>query len=377
MLAIDGSNGKILYSWNADAPRHPASLTKLMTLYLLFDALKQGKLTLASQLEFSAHAAGQAPTNLRVKSGQHIRVDDAIRAILVHSANDVAVAIAEKLGGTELRFAQMMTERARTLGMKHTFFHNVSGLPDPLQLTSASDMAILARHIAYDFPQYYHFFATPTFTYQGNHYRTFDQLIGRYQGADGMKTGYTAASGFNLVSSVVRNGRHIIAVIMGGRTGKQRDLEMQGLLDAVFAAAERHPQAIASIHVPWQSASNQLAVAAQPIPLPVPRPAKPNAIAASSSPAESGNWAIQIGAFDDRATARAKLIDYAEKAGAILDDADHIVAPFQGAEGQMLYRARFGPFHQQQARQLCDRLMQHGQTCFAAARTEAASSVQD
>ena len=361
-LVMDGETGQVLYSWKADAERHPASLTKLMTLYLLFDALKHGKLKLDSELTFSAHAAGQAATNLHVAAGARIRVDDAIRALIVHSANDVAVAIAEQLGGTELHFAQMMTAQARQLGMRNTFFHNATGLPDPLQITTATDLAILARHVAYDYPEYFHFFSTTQFVYRGVHYRTFDRLLGHYRGADGMKTGYIGASGFNLVSSVVRDGVHIIAVVMGGRSEQGRDQEMMRLLDAVFAGIASHPSLVARRGVPWIAAS-----ATEPVPTPRPVAVTAKvAVTTKVAVATKQDWTIQIGAFKDAGTAHARLASYAEKAGPLLKDADPIIAPFEAVGGHTLYRARFGSFGKLEARQLCDSLMEHGQTCFTA-----------
>ena len=206
-LIEDGATGKILYARNANAERHPASLTKMMTLYLLFEALKSGRISMQTPMPVSRHASLQKPTKLYLRPGQTITVDKAIRAIVVRSANDVAVVIAEALGGTELHFAQMMTKKARALGMHETYYHNASGLPDRLQITTAKDLALLARHLAYDFPQYFWYFALPGFTYKGHYYPTHDNLIGQYQGADGMKTGYTNASGFNLTSSVVAKRR--------------------------------------------------------------------------------------------------------------------------------------------------------------------------
>ncbi|HEY0283299.1 MAG TPA: D-alanyl-D-alanine carboxypeptidase family protein [Rhizomicrobium sp.] len=186
-LIIDGGTGKILYARNATAERHPASLTKMMTLYLLFDALKKGQMTLATPLPFSSHAASQHPTKLYVAAGESIPVDAAIRAIVVRSANDVAVAIGEALGGTEAHFAEMMTAKARALGMRNTFFHNASGLPNPMQITTATDMATLARHLAYDHPEYFHYFSITDFSFRGVHYVGHDKLLGRYKGTDGIK----------------------------------------------------------------------------------------------------------------------------------------------------------------------------------------------
>ena len=434
-LVVDGETGKVLYARNAAAERHPASLTKMMTLYLLFDALKRGQITLATPLTFSSHAASQRPTKLHVSVGDTIQVDDAIRAIVVRSANDVAAAVAEALGGTESHFAEMMTAKARALGMRDTFFHNASGLPDPMQITTASDMATLARHLAYDYPEYFHYFSARDFTYRGYRYAGHDNLLGRYKGADGIKTGYTGASGFNLVSSVVRDNSHVIGVVMGGRTAQRRDKEMIRLLDATFAKVERNPTLVARAVVPWlKMAQNTVSYApggyAQPgfaalpgargtvsdaddedsaesryddegdtsdvVTAPAPAPPRPVVVASyqpqsirptvpkpalrpqvresdiGGSPLHSLNnhdWTIQIGAFADLTQARAQLATYAEKSMDVLGQAQRIVVPFQSIDGQLLYRARFGPFLEREARQVCARLTERGQTCFAAIST--------
>ena len=233
--------------------RHPASLTKMMTLYLLFEQLKSGQMTLATPITVSEHAASQHPTKLHVRPGNSIPTETAIKAIIVLSANDIAVAVAEAIGGTEAHFAELMTAKARELGMEHTFYHNASGLPDEQQVTTARDLALLAHHLAYDFPQYFPYFSTPNFAYRTAYYNTHDNLIGRYEGADGIKTGYTEASGFNLVSSVVRGGAHVIGVVMGGRTAHRRDGEMIRLLDQTFAQIDQNPKLVARATVPWQT----------------------------------------------------------------------------------------------------------------------------
>ncbi len=470
-LVIDGATGKVLYARNENAERHPASLTKMMTLYLLFDALKAGKLTMTTPLAVSQHASIQKPTKLYLRPGQTINVDTAIRAIVIRSANDVAVVIAEALGGTESHFAEMMTARARQMGMRETNFHNASGLPDPLQITTASDLAVLARHLAYDYPQYFSYFSLSGFTYKGAWYPTHDNLIGHYDGADGIKTGYTGASGFNLVSSVTRGTSHVIGVVMGGRTAGRRDLEMVRLLDQTFTQIAANPTLVASRTVPWQTVAQQQAsspaIAGFDLPQvtgngggggqfaslsPVPEmvqsddedaaesvrapdenfsvihgeararmaaPAKQPALAAVPAKAvadvtrptprpdgflaaqqaslvkvavnaprpqmrpslkeDAGegdqdatpgrNWTIQIGAYADKALAEAQLKAYAGKAQDVLARAAHIISPAQTAQGQTLYRARFGLFAEQEARDVCDRLTQRGQTCFAAVQT--------
>src|ERR1700761_4785125 len=251
-LIVDGATGKVLYARNETALRHPASLTKMMTLYLLFDALRSRRISMETPMPVSAHAAEQKPTKLSLRPGQTIDVDTAIRAIVIRSANDVAVVIAEALGGTESHFAEMMTARARQLGMRETNYHNASGLPDPLQISTATDLAMLGRHLAYDYPQYFPYFGLAGFNYKGVWYPTHDNLIGRYDGADGIKTGYTGASGFNLVSSVTRGTTHVIGVVMGGRTAVRRDLEMVRLLDQTFSQIGANPALVASRTVPWQ-----------------------------------------------------------------------------------------------------------------------------
>ncbi|HWY61075.1 MAG TPA: SPOR domain-containing protein [Rhizomicrobium sp.] len=479
-LIIDGSTGKVLFARNELLERHPASLTKMMTLYLLFDALKNGKIAMQTQMPVSVHAQQQKPTKLSLRHGQTIDVDTAIRAIVIRSANDVAVVIAEALGGTESHFAEMMNDKARQLGMKETNYHNASGLPDPLQITTAMDLGVLARHLAYDFPQYYPYFGTLGFTYKGTFYPTHDNLVGRYPGADGIKTGYVGASGFNLASSVVRDGVHLIGIVMGGRTAVRRDLEMMHLMDTEFAAIGTNPTLVARGQVPWMTVAQaafappppgfvvapvtgnnntqfaslsavptplaadadedtaeahrapdedyatlkaeapQLASAAtppQPVPAssvpvapgpapdaPMPKPlqtaiatpapdpgqTKPQQVAVAAShpaapkalaavpairPKSAGEgdqdqpagltWTIQVGAYADQALARAQLNNYAAKAKDIIGEASHIVAPIQSANGHVIYRARFGPYAEREAREVCSQLTQRGQSCFA------------
>jgi D-alanyl-D-alanine carboxypeptidase len=230
-IVVDANSGAIMQETNADSPRHPASITKIMTLYLLFERLASGKISLTTDLPVSAHAASQAPSKLGLKPGETIKVEPAIRGIVTRSANDVAVIIAEALGGDETNFGRMMTAKARELGMKHTFYHNASGLPDDLQITTARDQSILARAMQDRFPQYYYYFSTPSFVFRGKVIRNHNHLLGRLPGVDGMKTGYIRASGFNIVTSVRRNNRHVIAVVFGGRTANARDARVVSLIE--------------------------------------------------------------------------------------------------------------------------------------------------
>ena len=239
-FVIDANSGAVLHGENADSLRHPASLTKIMTLYLLFEQLEAGKLRFDSRLEVSNHAAQQAPSKLGLMPGQTIAVEDAIRSIVTKSANDVAVVIAEAIGGDEDTFARMMTRKARALGMTRTVYNNASGLPDEEQLTTARDQVTLGRAIQDRFPRYYSYFSTPSFTYHGRAMRNHNHLLGRVEGIDGIKTGYTRASGFNLVTSVRRGNRHIVAAVLGGTSGAARDARMRSLIEQNIASASTH-----------------------------------------------------------------------------------------------------------------------------------------
>jgi D-alanyl-D-alanine carboxypeptidase len=239
-IVVDSNSGKVLEAVSPDSPRHPASLTKIMTLYVLFEQLNAGKFKLDSRLTVSAHAAAQEPSKLGLEPGQTIEVEDAIKAIVTKSANDIAVVVAEAIGGSEEEFARIMTRKAHALGMIHTTYVNASGLPSDAQITTARDLALLARAIQDDFPKYYRYFATLTFQYHGMSIRNHNHLLGRVEGVDGIKTGYTRASGFNLVSSVHRGDRRIVAVVLGGTSSSARDARMRGLIEEHIAEAGTH-----------------------------------------------------------------------------------------------------------------------------------------
>ncbi|MFO1116846.1 MAG: serine hydrolase [Beijerinckiaceae bacterium] len=230
-IVVDANTGKTIYGSHENELRHPASLTKVMTLYLLFEQLEKGRFRLDSDIPVSAHAAAQAPSKLGLRPGSTIEVEDAIKAIVTKSANDIAVAVAEAVGGTEEGFAEMMTRKARAIGMSRTNYENASGLPNPRQITTAHDLAVLGRAIQDRFPRYYRYFSARAFVYGGRSHRNHNHLLGRVEGMDGIKTGYTAASGFNLLTSVRRDGHHIVAVVLGGRTGAARDRRMASLIE--------------------------------------------------------------------------------------------------------------------------------------------------
>jgi D-alanyl-D-alanine carboxypeptidase len=230
-IVIDGANGKVLYQSSAEALRYPASLTKMMTLYLLFEAMQSGRVTRETQIPVSDYARSRPPTKIGFKSGQSIDAESAIMALVTKSANDVAVAIGEYLGGSEDNFATMMTARARQIGMRSTTFRNASGLPDPGQVTTARDMALLGVALRTRFPQYYSYFSVKNFNYRGRTIRGHNDLIGGVDGVDGIKTGYTRASGYNVVTSVTRGNRKLVAVVMGGDTARNRNAAMAALIE--------------------------------------------------------------------------------------------------------------------------------------------------
>ncbi|GIL01601.1 MAG: D-alanyl-D-alanine carboxypeptidase [Alphaproteobacteria bacterium] len=240
-IVVDAKSGKVLYAHRADARAYPASLTKMMTLYLLFEAMEAGKVSKSTKIAMSAYAASKPPTKLGVKPGGTFTVEQAILALVTKSANDVAAAVAEKLGGSEAEFARMMTRKARQLGMKDTTFRNASGLPDGAQVSTARDMATLGIALREHFPQYYDYFAARSFSYGGNRLANHNRLLGRVNGVDGIKTGYTRASGFNLVSSVKANGRSIVAVVLGGKSGASRNAQMEKLIATYLPKATQGP----------------------------------------------------------------------------------------------------------------------------------------
>lgn len=233
-IVINADTGKILHKENATSLRHPASLTKMMTLYLTFEALKNSKLRMNQRLRISAEAASRPQTNLSLKKGQTIKVRDAVLGLIVRSANDAAVVLAEALGGSERNFAKKMTYRAKQLGMKKTTFRNASGLHDPKQVSTAKDMAILSVALRKHYPQYYHYFSRTQFSFRGKLYKSHNDVVKTYPGADGLKTGYIRASGFNLATSARRGNDRIIGVVLGGRKSKSRDKRMVQLLDKSF-----------------------------------------------------------------------------------------------------------------------------------------------
>ena len=376
-IVVDMNSGSILHADEAETLRHPASLTKMMTLYVLFGYLHAGTIKPDTELVVTPHAASRAPTKLGLKPGSTIKVSDAAKAMVTRSANDAAATIAENLGGTEEHFARVMTDTARRIGMTKTVFRNASGLPDKEQVTTARDMAILAAHLIHDYPEYYKVFETRYFTYQGRKYRNHNKLLFGYKGTDGIKTGYTRASGFNLAASVHRGNKHLLAVVLGGRTGSQRDAATRALLDKHLpSASETKPtkaQLMASL------------VGAPPPKLPpIKKPAVKTAAAepdSSSAPAEgdigespkagttatnsvryTGTYHVQVGAFTSQAEAENRIGMVQQRALDLLKGHLPFTASFVKQDTEW-YRARFAGFSQDSAKSTCAALKKRSLEC--------------
>jgi D-alanyl-D-alanine carboxypeptidase len=282
-IVVDANSGATMQASDADSTRHPASLTKVMTLYLLFERLQAGKIKLDTQMPVSEHAAAMAPSKLGLKPGESVDVGTAIRAIVTKSANDVAVVVAEAIGGNEIEFAKMMTAKAHALGMTHTNYHNASGLPDEQQITTAREQAILARAIHDRFPQYFHYFSIRTFVFRGKEMRNHNHLLGTVDGIDGMKTGYIHESGFNIITSMHRNGRHLVAVVFGGRTASARDARVVSLLNNnVNVASTKHTAPL--MVEGWQNQVAQAAATKEKVAAAAPPAATPTHLAAPAAP---------------------------------------------------------------------------------------------
>ncbi len=394
-LVLDARTGKILASENGDTLNHPASLTKMMTLYLTFEALNRGKLTWDTPVTMSKYAASRPPTKLGVKPGGTITVREAVYGMIVKSANDAAAAIGEKLGGSESNFARLMTQKARQLGMSRTVFVNASGLPDKRQITTARDMSMLAVALMKNYPSEYRLFSIVSFNFRGQTIRGHNNLMYRYQGMDGIKTGYTNASGFNIVSAVKDGNRRVIGVVLGGRTARSRDAKMAALFDRYMGRASSSGGAklVASMNAKEQvevasaadgtdvpvpanaprvadaaSAPKALGFADDSV-IPLERPAAMDEImnagkAQKASAGKAGGWQIQISAAPSADAARALLAQAKSEAGAPLVSA----SPYTEAVGKganAVYRARFVGFQSKEdATSACDALKKRSYDCM-------------
>jgi len=370
-IVIDAESGAVLYSANADATRYPASLTKMMTLYLLFEALEDDTLSMGSRLPVSQHAAAKPPSKMGVRPGETVKVEDAINILVVKSANDVAAVVAEGLAGSESTFAGQMTDKARALGMVHTTFRNASGLPDDRQVTTARDMAILALRLMQDFPSYYPVFAKTEFTWQGRRYKGHNRLLDNYAGTDGLKTGYIRASGFNVATSAVHDGRRLLSVVMGGFTAQSRDAHMSELLDRGFVRAEAIAEGDWIAKADIYGDRLQATPTSAPAPTPDDDPIR-DVIAqaeyehgdARTAAGNVGAWAVQVGAFSDRTRARRQADQAAEFLPAELDGRV-AVSSVQGDGG--IFRAQLVDLEETQARRGCRQLAREGVDCVVVA----------
>lgn len=415
---IHADSGDVMFDRYSNERRYPASLTKMMTLYLLFEEIEAGRLTLESELTVSAQAAAQPPSKLGVKAGSKITVETAIEALVVKSANDVAVVVAEAISGSEWRFAQAMTQKARSIGMSRTTFRNASGLPNSRQVTTARDMATLSRRVIQDFPDHYHYFSIPSFTWNGKTYRSHNKVVGSFDGAEGLKTGYTRMSGYNLATSATRDGQRLIGIVLGGRSGRTRDAHMREILGAAFGEIKAKPTLIAALHreppnprikptllaeleargaaptvADSEAVRDEIILAARNFGggFDLADDTIGSIIAATDSddfnehertrlalmsPFEgalgegdvdtiSPGWSVQIGAYSTKSMAQ-KELEAAAVAGGLVEYA-RMVEPIFDLDGSALYRARFVALSAPDAIDVCDTLRNRERACFVVA----------
>ena len=388
-VVVDAASGEVLFSRFADERRYPASITKVMTLYLVFEALEDGRVKLYDQLVVSPRAAAKPPSKLGLAAGQTISLDDAMRATAVRSANDMAVVLAEAIAGSEHEFTQRMTAKARELGMHNTRFTTANGLPDTRQATTANDLAILSRAVMRDYPQYYRYLGLRDWHYNGRDYRNTNGLLAMGNGYDGIKTGFTNASGYNLSASAVRDNKRLITIVMGGRSTASRNAHVSELMDTGFdlvrakARGERiasnqaffqqrgfgipsAPVAYASASReagrPYHSDTTDVALVSAPAAAEAPREITPAPSARASRERltePQGRWAVQVGAFREEAVARSWLNDVNRRFRAEIGNANRDV---QTANGW--YRSRFTGMTEDKARAACEALSARRVTCM-------------
>ena len=387
-LVVEEETGRVLHARNADTLRHPASLTKIMTLYMVFEALRDGRLTMDQRLKVSRAASRMPSSKLGLGRGETITVRQAVMALVVKSANDVAVVVAEALAGSEAAFAEKMTRKARALGMRKTTFKNASGLYHRNQKSTARDMARLAQRVRADFPEYYGIFQSRTFTFRGQKYRSHNKLLTRYPGADGMKTGYIGAAGFNLVTSANRHGVRLVGVVFGGKSSRSRDRHMMDLLDRAFvgyeALAIRPPRKPGLPTLAGTQIARASAPAAEAHPNPfVDRvntalartPAQPVApkppVRTASVQKPSGAWSVQVGAYRSQRRALAAAEQAQTRLGTVGSQTVVAVVPSRRSS-RPLFRSRLAGLDKSAAYNICNMLKQQRMDCmvFAPARGE-------
>lgn len=394
-IVVDANTGKVLHSSRANAPRYPASLTKMMTLYMVFEALDEKRISKKTRIRFSKYAAGRPPSKIGIRAGRSITVENAILALVTKSANDVAAAVGEHLGGSESGFARMMTTKARQLGMKSTRFRNASGLPNSKQVTTARDMATLGLALREHFPHHYKYFSTRSFKYGKRRYGNHNRLLGRVRGVDGIKTGYTRASGYNLVTSASKGKRRIVAVVMGGRSGKTRNAAMTRLVAKYLPRASKRSRGPL---VAARRSSPNVAVANLPnakAPVPQPRPAK-LAVASAYAPTpkarvpekvieeavdpvetsatdkrerlKHSGWVVQVASLPSETEALDFMSRTKTKAGPVLASVTGFTETFE-KDGTVYHRVRFSGFKSKdRAWRTCSKLKKRKISCYAVAQ---------
>jgi D-alanyl-D-alanine carboxypeptidase (penicillin-binding protein 5/6) len=378
-IVVDAKTGEVLYGKRADAPRYPASITKVMTLYLAFEALAAGRIQLDDPVVFSPRAAAQAPTKIGVRAGDSITVMQAMQAMVTRSANDASVAMAEKLGGTEQRFAALMTLRAQELGMTNTNFANANGLPDSRNISTARDLAILSRAVMRDYPQYYRIFSTKSFNFRGQTIGNHNHMLA-VSGVDGLKTGFTNASGFNIAISGVRDNRRLIVVVLGGPNRITRDKVAESLLLTGFEVLDRRargeqitvaqnffepPSLAAATQPSMEQGDTESGLSVRLASSPPPSRAskiqivEPSSVAKLNGKASAGGrWTIQVGAFKNRSDAREQLAIVEKRFGKHVDDAKGTAEKAGGK-----YAARFSGLTESEAKGACKAIKSKKQPC--------------
>tara|TARA_B100001109_G_C18815963_1_gene452048 strand:+ start:207 stop:1301 length:1095 start_codon:yes stop_codon:yes gene_type:complete len=333
-IVIDFDTKEVLFEVNANTKNYPASLTKIMTLYILFDQIEKGLLTYDTKLKVSKIASSRSPSKLYLEAGSYIKVEDAIMALIIKSANDVATVVAENISGTEKDFAKLMTRYARNLGMANTTFKNASGLPNRAQLTTARDISILSHALISNFPEEYKLFSKQNFTYNGKTYKTHNKLMLSYEGADGIKTGYIKASGFQLAFSAVRNNKRLVGVIFGGDTGKQRDRSLKIIMDKEFA----------------ELGINK-------------KEKKSTIVKKETKQTKTNSYSIVVGTFKYRNNAekQLKLIKSKYPKTTTAKKANIVLIK---VSGKQLYESRFENFTKKEAYSACKRLKKYNRDCF-------------
>lgn len=385
-IIIDADTLEILHARSIDNLRYPASLTKMMTLYMVFDALERGELGIDEPMLISARAARTPPGRLGLRAGRTITARQAIQALTVKSANDVAVVFAERLGGSEKEFAALMTQKAKALGMQRTVFRNANGLPDEGQFTTARDMGKLAEALLRTHRKYYPYFSQKTFSYKGRTYINHNTLLDKVDGVDGFKTGYTNASGYNLVLSAQRNGRRLIAIVLGGASGRSRDTHMADLIERGFNV-QKQVDRNRTEQFALNADERKLMRVTKPVPKTNPTiqaytlraaynttgiaPGTVRVVQGAAGmrvPSRAANqgWAVQIGAYSTAAAAKQANLLIKADASLELLSAEEIIIPVQRSAG-FIYRARLGQLNHAHAANVCKTLAKQGQACLVVA----------